>query len=98
MRYETEENGKVIRFLFDQGELAREKQEDEVISYVRGYHPISQSRGGKDRIYFIQDEMGSTLFLLDQDHEIGKIFRYDVFGNLLKETGDIPNDLHRTDL
>ncbi|MCM1537948.1 MAG: hypothetical protein NC254_06090, partial [bacterium] len=29
LRYETEENGKIIRFLFDRGELAQEKQEDE---------------------------------------------------------------------
>ncbi|MBD5533936.1 MAG: RHS repeat-associated core domain-containing protein [Lachnospiraceae bacterium] len=40
--------------------------------------------------------MGSTLFLLDQDHEIRKTYRYDAFGNLLKETGDIPNRLTYT--
>ena len=96
LRYETEENGKVIRFLFDRGELAQESQDEEDISYVRGYHPISLSRSGKDRNYFVQDEMGSTLFLLDQDHEIRKTYRYDAFGNLLKETGDIPNRLTYT--
>lgn len=96
LRYETEENGKVIRFLFDRGELAQEKQEKEEIGYVRGHKPISLSRSGKDRNYFVQDEMGSTLFLLDQDHEIRKTYRYDAFGNLLKETGDIPNRLTYT--
>ncbi len=40
--------------------------------------------------------MGSTLFLLDQDHEIRKTYRYDAFGNILKETGDIPNRLTYT--
>lgn len=40
--------------------------------------------------------MGSTLFLLDQDHEIRKTYRYDAFGNLLKETGDLPNRLTYT--
>ena len=40
--------------------------------------------------------MGSTLFLLDQDHEIRKTYRYDAFGNLLKETGDVPNRLTYT--
>lgn len=40
--------------------------------------------------------MGSTLFLLDQAHEIRKTYRYDAFGNLLKETGDTPNRLAYT--
>ena len=72
LRYETEENSKIIRFLFDRGELAQENQEGEEISYVRGRNSISLSRGGKDRNYFALDEMGSTLFLLDQNHEIRK--------------------------
>jgi len=96
LRYETEENGKIIRFLFDRGELAKENREGEEISYVRGHHPISLSRGGEDRNYFVQDEMGSTLFLLDKAHEIRKTYRYDAFGNILKEAGDIPNRLTYT--
>ena len=96
LRYETEEDGKIIRFLFDRGELAQENREGEETSYVRGCNPIALSRGGKDRNYFIQDEMGSTLLLLDQDHEIRKSYRYDAFGNILKETGDIPNRLTYT--
>ena len=96
LRYETEENGKIIRFLFDRGELAQENQEGEETSYVRGHSPIALNRGGKARNYFVQDEMGSTLFLLDQDHEIRKSYRYDAFGNILEEMGDIPNRLMYT--
>ncbi len=96
LRYETEEDGKIIRFLFDRGELAQENREGEETRYVRGRNPIALSRGGKDRNYFVQDEMGSTLFLLDQDHEIRKSYRYDAFGNILKETGDIPKRLTYT--
>ena len=36
------------------------------------------------------------MFLLDQAHEIRKTYRYDAFGSLLKETGDIPNRLTYT--
>ncbi|MCX4307824.1 MAG: RHS repeat-associated core domain-containing protein [Acetatifactor sp.] len=96
LRYETEENGKVIRFLFDRGELAHESREKEKISYARGYQPISLSRNGKDRNYFVQDEMGSTLFLLDHNHEIQKTYRYDAFGNILKEMGELSNRLTYT--
>lgn len=35
--------------------------------------------------------MGSTLLLLDHNQEIQKTYRYDAFGNILKEMGDIPN-------
>lgn len=42
------------------------------------------------------DEMGSTLFLLDQAHEIRKTYRYDAFGNILKETGGTTNRLTYT--
>ena len=87
---------KVIRFLFDRGDLAQENQEGEETSYARGRNPIALSRGGKDRNYFIQDEMGSTLLLLDQDHEIRKSYRYDAFGNILEEMGDIPKRLMYT--
>ena len=96
LRYETEENGKVIRFLFDRGELAQESREGEKISYARGRQPVSLSRNGKDRNYFVQDEMGSTLFLLDHNHEIQKTYRYDAFGNILKETGELSNRLTYT--
>ena len=87
LRYETEENGKVIRFLFDRGELAQESREEEKISYARGHQLISLSRSGKERNYFVQDEMGSTMFLLDYNHEIRKTYRYDAFENILKEAG-----------
>lgn len=46
------------------------------------------------------DEMGSTLFLLDQAHEIRKTYRYDAFGNILKETGGHhqSTDIYGTDI
>ena len=62
----------MIRFLFDRGELAEESREEEKISYARGHQPISLSRNGKERNYFFQDEMGSTMILLDHNHEIQK--------------------------
>ena len=34
------EDGKVIRFLFDRGELAEEIGEDAHIRYTRGYDPL----------------------------------------------------------
>ncbi len=98
LRYETEENGKVIRFLFDRGELAEERREDAQIRYIRGYDPLLLIQDGEEqsRFSFVQDEMGSTLFLLDETHEIRKSYRYDAFGSVLQETGDVSNRLTYT--
>ena len=96
LRYETEENGKIIHFLFDRGELAEENREEGRISYVRGYNPISLRERNRKPEYFVQDEAGSTLFILGKEHEIQKTYRYDAFGNLLREEGDAPNRLTYT--
>ena len=98
LRYETEENGKVIRFLFDRGELAEERREDDQIRYIRGYDPLLLIQNGEEqsRFSFVQDETGSTLFLLDEAHEIRKSYCYDTFGIILQETGDVPNRLTYT--
>lgn len=93
LRYETEENGKTIRFLYDRGELAEEKQEDAYISYARGYDPLVLTQNGTDQSYFVPDEMGSTLFLLDRNHEIRKTYHYDAFGAIKDESGEISNRL-----
>ena len=96
LRYETKEDGNVIRFLFDRGELAEEIREDAHIRYTRGYDPLSLTWNGAEKSYFVPDEMGSTLFLLDKDHEIQKTYRYDAFGAILNESGDTFNRLTYT--
>lgn len=40
--------------------------------------------------------MGSTLFLLDQKHEIRKMYHYNAFGVIKEETGDVSNRLTYT--
>ena len=98
LRYKTEENGKVICFLFDRGELAEESIEDAQIRYIRGYDPLLLIQDGEEqsRFSFVQDEAGSTLFLLDEAHEIRKSYRYDAFGSILQEAGDVSNHLTYT--
>ena len=96
LRYETKENGKVIRFLFDRGELTEEIREDAHIRYARGYDLLSLTWNETEKNYFVPDEMGSTLFLLDKDHEIQKTYHYDAFGTILNESGDTLNRLTYT--
>ena len=97
LRYETEENDKVTRFVFDRGELASEESGDGGIRYIHGDDRVlcsEQENMGMG--YHIRDEAGSTLFILDRERNIRKSYRYDAFGRVLEERGDIENRLTYT--
>ena len=99
LRYETEENDKVIRFVFDQGVLSTENTiaARGNIRYIHGNNKVVCSvRQVGDSGYHIQDEVGSTLFIMDREQNIRKTYRYDAFGRVLEEKGDIENCLTYT--
>ena len=97
LRYETEENDKVTRFVFDRGELASEGSGSCGIQYVHGGDRVLCSeRENMGMEYHIRDEAGSTLFILDRERNIRKSYHYDVFGRVLEERGDIENRLTYT--
>ena len=96
LRYETEENGKIIRFLFDRGELAVEEQESRWKGYSRGYQVIAAQAEQEEWDYYLSDEMGSTVFLLDREQNIKKSYRYDAFGSIIETTGSIENRITYT--
>lgn len=85
LRYEVEENDKVIRFVFDRGELSAEENAGQKIRYIHGNdNVVCSERKGEDAEYHICDEAGSTLFILDREKNIRKAYRYDAFGKLLE--------------
>ena len=97
LRYETEENDKVTRFVFDRGELASEESGADGIQYIHGDDRVLRSeRKNMGMGYHIRDEAGSTLFILDRERNIRKSYRYDAFGRVLEERGDIENRLTYT--
>ncbi len=94
LRYETEENDKVTHFIFDRGELAPEGSGSRGIQYIHGDDRVLCSeRENMGMGYHIQDEAGSTLFILDRERNIRKSYRYDAFGRVLEERGNIENRL-----
>ncbi len=97
LRYETEENDKVTRFVFDRGELASEESGAGGIRYIHGDdRMLCSERENTGMGYHIRDEAGSTLFILDRERNIRKSYRYDAFGRVLEERGDIENRLTYT--
>ncbi len=68
-----------------------------VTTYEYGNERVIASKGNKAKTaYHIQDEAGSTLFLLDETHKIQKTYHYDAFGTVLEESGDTLNRLTYT--
>ena len=97
LRHEVEENGVVHRFIFDNGELSAEETKDSKVCYLYGNERVIASKvKGAETSYHIQDEAGSTLFLLDETHKIQKTYHYDAFGMVLEESGDTLNRLTYT--
>ena len=97
LRHEVEENGVVSRFIFDNGELSAEETKDSKVCYLYGKERVVASKiNGAETGYHIQDEAGSTLFLLDETHKIQKTYHYDAFGMILEESGDTLNRLTYT--
>lgn len=97
LRYEIEENGKVIRSVFHRGELSTEDKAGDKIRYIHGNgNVVCSERQSEDTGYHIRDEVGSTLFILDKEQNIQKLYRYDAFGRVLEEKGDIENRLTYT--
>jgi len=46
--------------------------------------------------YYVQDEMKSTMFLLDEAQNIKKSYRYDAFGGIMEEGGSLENRITYT--
>ncbi len=94
LRYKIDENGVISHFIFHQGELSAEETNGNHICYIYGNHRVvSSEQTGADVSYHVQDEVGSTLFILDKEHTIQKTYCYDAFGKVLKESGHTLNRL-----
>ena len=96
LRYKTENSGNTAFYLFDRGDLTAEMSGDTVGRYARGYDVVYSEYSGEGGGYHIQDEAKSTLFILGRDHEIKKSYRYDAFGRVLEESGEIQNRITYT--
>ena len=96
LRYESEADGEVTRYLYDRGELAAESCGERKGRYVRGYDTVYSEYGNQGGGFHIRDEAGSVLYILGSDHEVRKSYRYDAFGRVLEESGELSNRLTYT--
>ena len=96
LRHEMRENGKLLRFVYQNGELLYEKGGDkETASYHLGAG-IEAVRRGQRTYYYHPDEQLSTALITDDTGTIKNQYRYDAFGVGLEASEELPNRIRYT--
>ena len=95
LRYEMEENGRLVRFIFHKGEAVAEQEENSnVIRLIRGSELIARSSDGESaRTYYhyASDEMGSTTHIVDENGNVQNRYEYDAWGKIEVKEEAVPN-------
>ncbi len=93
LRAELEENGRLVRFLFHNGEVVLEEPtEGAVTRYIRGYDLISSdSAAAKTYYHYTSDNLGSITHITDEDGNICNQYEYDAFGSFAIKEETIQN-------
>ena len=93
LRYEMEENGNLVRFIFNQErEAVTEEDSTGIIRLIRGSALIARNTDAARTYYhYASDEMGSTTHIVDEAGNVQNRYEYDVWGNLTAQEEAIPN-------
>ena len=94
LRYEMEENGRLVRFIFHKGEAVAEQEENSnVIRLIRGSELIARSSDGESaRTYYhyASDEMGSATHIVDEAGNVQNRYEYDAWGKIEVKEEAVP--------
>ena len=92
LRYEMEENKKLVQFIFNENrEVVVEKSDSNIKRLIRSYDLwASESEPEKTWYHYASDEQGSTIFITDEEKICNK-YDYDAWGNLTTCEEIIPN-------
>ena len=92
LRYEMEENKKLVQFIFNENrEVVVEQSDSDIKRLIRNYDLwASECEPEKTWYHYASDEQGSTIFITDEDKICNK-YDYDAWGNLTTCEEIIPN-------
>ncbi len=96
LRAEMEENGQLVKFLFnEEKEVIAEQTDDGVIRYIRGLGIISSdSESARTYYHYVSDNQGSVRLILTDtanDRRIRNYYCYDAFGESVISHEDVHN-------
>ena len=83
LRYEMEENKKLVQFIFNENrEVVVEKSDSDIKRLIRSHDLwASECEPEKTWYHYASDEQGSTIFITDEEKVCNK-YDYDAWGNL----------------
>ena len=92
LRYEMEENKKLVQFIFNENrEVVIEKSDNNLKRLIRSYDLwASECEPEKTWYHYASDEQGSTIFITE-DNKVCNKYDYDAWGNLTTCEEIIPN-------
>ena len=91
LRYEMEENGQLVQFIFNTDREVIAEKENEWTIYIRGSELLaSSSDHARTYYHYANDEMGSCTHIVD-DREILNQYEYDAWGNVTSQKETVKN-------
>ena len=93
LRYEMEENGNLVQFIFNQErEVVTEEDSTGITRLIRDTELIARSTDTARTYYhYTSDEMGSTTHIVDEAGAVQNWYEYDAWGNITAKQEAIPN-------
>ena len=105
LRHETEENGRLIRFIYSGRDAVCEEEDDNITRYIRGNGRLvaSDSENARTYYHYASDSLGSITHVIagnefgsekpndDINNRILCRYKYDAFGNTINEVETISN-------
>lgn len=93
LRYEMEENGNLVQFIFNQErEVVTEEDSTGLTRLIRATELIARSSDSARTYYhYASDEMGSTTHIVDEAGTVQNRYEYDAWGNLTAQEEAVSN-------
>jgi RHS repeat-associated protein len=92
LRYEMEENGKLVQFIFSGREVAVEINEAGINRLIRSHELImSDAEYARTYYHYAADEIGSITHTADADGQVLNRYQYDAWGNITEQEETVPN-------
>ncbi|AJQ29477.1 RHS repeat-associated core domain-containing protein [Pelosinus fermentans] len=92
LRYEMEENGRLVQFIFSGREVAVETNDAGINRLIRGHELIiSDAEYARTYYHYAADEIGSITYLTDDEGDVLNRYEYDAWGNITEQEETVPN-------
>ena len=93
LRHEMEENGSLVKFIFNPDrEAVVESGAHNLVRYIRSSELIARNTDAARTYYhYVSDEIGSTTHIVDEDGLVLNHYTYDAWGNLTAQEEAVPN-------